>query len=103
MHYFAQSYYLTPVSSADHILQKKQNLFEFLQGEAESSLERLHHCAERELQHHIDSALQADAHTDTGKRAFNDFDRFCVRLEQLTQSTRYYFENLIQAVEIFSI
>ena len=62
---YAYGYYLTPASSADHILQKKQNLFEFLQGEAESSLERLHHCAERELQHHIDIALQADAHTDT--------------------------------------
>jgi len=100
---YAYGYYLTPASSnhdqeAD-IVRKKQILFEFLQGEAESSLERLHHCVEQELQDHIEITLKDDADTMTGKKALRDFDDFCIRLEKLTKSTGQYFENLIQGFE----
>eukprot|EP00253_Pinus_taeda_P031580 PITA_31580 len=100
---YAYGYYLTPTSSDDDqeadIVRKKQKLFEFLQGEAESSLERLHHCVEQELKDHIESARKADANSLTGKKALRDFDHFCSRLEKLTKMTGQYFENLIQGFE----
>jgi hypothetical protein len=48
------------INDADRVKQK-QNFFEFLQGEAENSLERLHQCAEHELQHFIDRVHKAEA------------------------------------------
>ncbi|KAJ4968407.1 hypothetical protein NE237_015108 [Protea cynaroides] len=66
----------------------KRQFFEYLQGEAESGLERLHQCAEKELQVY----LNADGPT----QAFNEFR---TKLAGLTSVTRNYFENLVRALE----
>ncbi|XP_027353689.1 probable E3 ubiquitin-protein ligase ARI7 isoform X1 [Abrus precatorius] len=79
---YAYGYYLP-----EHEHAKKQ-FFEYLQGEAESGLERLHQCAEKELQ----PFLLADGPS----REFNDFR---TKLAGLTSVTRNYFENLVRALE----
>ncbi|MCL7031870.1 hypothetical protein MKW94_017821 [Papaver nudicaule] len=56
---YAYGYYLPENEHA------KRQFFEYLQGEAESGLERLHQCAEKELQ----TYLQADGPSE----GFNDF------------------------------
>ncbi|KAI3880487.1 hypothetical protein MKX03_001696 [Papaver bracteatum] len=78
---YAYGYYL-PQSE---VLKKK--LFDYLQGEAESWLEKLHQCAEQELHQYF----QDDAATDmTSIRS---------KLLDLTSATRNYFENLVRALE----
>eukprot|EP00252_Welwitschia_mirabilis_P004880 TRINITY_DN1520_c0_g5_i1.p2 TRINITY_DN1520_c0_g5~~TRINITY_DN1520_c0_g5_i1.p2 ORF type:complete len:108 (+),score=27.15 TRINITY_DN1520_c0_g5_i1:303-626(+) len=59
-----------------------------MQGEAEAGLERLHQCAEKELQVYID-----------GDSNVKDFNEFRTKLAGLTSVTRHYFENLVQALE----
>ncbi|KAG6477048.1 hypothetical protein ZIOFF_066298 [Zingiber officinale] len=66
----------------------KRQFFEYLQGEAESGLERLHQCAEKELQVYLDA--------ETPMKDFNDFR---TKLAGLTSVTRNYFENLVRALE----
>eukprot|EP00253_Pinus_taeda_P013927 PITA_13927 len=66
---------------------------------AENGLEQLHQCAEDELQQHIDSALQAKADTEIGKKALKDLENVLIRLEELTKSTAAHFEKLIEAFE----
>ncbi|VFQ70591.1 unnamed protein product [Cuscuta campestris] len=66
----------------------KRQFFEYLQGEAESGLERLHQCAEKELQ----AYLNADGPS-------KDFNEFRTKLAGLTSVTRNYFENLVRALE----
>ncbi|KAI3865341.1 hypothetical protein MKW92_016200 [Papaver armeniacum] len=68
-------------------LAKKQ-FFEYLQGEAENGLERLHICAEKELQPYIDA-----------KSPLKGFTDFCTKLKGLTTVTRDYFENLVRALQ----
>lgn len=68
--------------------QKKTQLFEYLQCEAESGLERLHQCAEKELQKHLDANDRCE-----------DFDEFKEKLCHLTTVTRNYFDNLVQSLE----
>ncbi|KAK9287938.1 hypothetical protein L1049_016383 [Liquidambar formosana] len=79
---YAYGYYLP-----EHELAKRQ-FFEYLQGEAESGLERLHQCAEKELQGFLN--------TDGPSKDFNDFR---TKLAGLTSVTRNYFENLVRALE----
>ncbi|GAY60964.1 hypothetical protein CUMW_206140 [Citrus unshiu] len=79
---YAYGYYLP-----DHEHAKRQ-FFEYLQGEAESGLERLHQCAEKELQIY----LNADGPS-------KDFNEFRTKLAGLTSVTRNYFENLVRALE----
>ncbi|XP_059628610.1 probable E3 ubiquitin-protein ligase ARI8 [Cornus florida] len=79
---YAYGYYLP-----EHEHNKRQ-FFEYLQGEAESGLERLHQCAEKELQVYID----ADG-------PLNDFNEFRTKLAGLTSVTRNFFENLVRALE----
>ncbi|AES70963.2 probable E3 ubiquitin-protein ligase ARI8 [Medicago truncatula] len=79
---YAYGYYL-----AEHEHAKKQ-LFEYLQGVAESGLERLHQCAEKELQ----AFLSAEAPSE----GFNNFRR---KLAGLTSVTKNFFENLVRALE----
>ncbi|XP_054811962.1 probable E3 ubiquitin-protein ligase ARI7 isoform X10 [Prosopis cineraria] len=79
---YAYGYYLP-----EHEHAKKQ-LFEYLQGEAESGLERLHQCAEKELQQYLNA--------DGPSKEFNDFR---TKLAGLTSVTRNYFENLVRALE----
>lgn len=79
---YAYGYYLPEHEHA------KRQFFEYLQGEAESGLERLHQCAEKELQGYID-----------GESPAKDFNDFRTKLAGLTSVTRNYFENLVQALE----
>ncbi|WCJ38898.1 RING/U-box superfamily protein [Euphorbia peplus] len=79
---YAYGYYLP-----EHEHGKRQ-FFEYLQGEAESGLERLHQCAEKELQVY----LSADGPS-------KDFNEFRTKLAGLTSVTRNYFENLVRALE----
>ncbi|XP_034691585.1 probable E3 ubiquitin-protein ligase ARI8 isoform X1 [Vitis riparia] len=79
---YAYGYYLPEHEHA------KRQFFEYLQGEAESGLERLHQCAEKELQTYLD----ADGPS-------KDFNEFRTKLAGLTSVTRNYFENLVRALE----
>ncbi|XP_061374632.1 probable E3 ubiquitin-protein ligase ARI7 isoform X2 [Gastrolobium bilobum] len=79
---YAYGFYLP-----EHEHAKKQ-FFEYLQGEAESGLERLHQCAEKELQPFLSA--------DGPSKEFNDFR---TKLAGLTSVTRNYFENLVRALE----
>ncbi|KAF5175750.1 E3 ubiquitin-protein ligase arih1 [Thalictrum thalictroides] len=79
---YAYGYYLP-----EHEHAKKQ-LFEYLQGEAESGLERLHQCAEKEIEVHLNAEAPSE-----------EFNEFRIKLAGLTTVTRNYFENLVQALE----
>ncbi|KAK1270886.1 putative E3 ubiquitin-protein ligase ARI7 [Acorus gramineus] len=79
---YAYGYYLP-----EHETAKKQ-FFEYLQGEAEAGLERLHKCAEKELQVFLDAETPS-----------KDFNEFRTKLAGLTSVTRNYFENLVRALE----
>lgn len=97
---YAYGYYLTPSDDRDaDLAELKQELFEFLQREAENGLERLHQCAEDELPQHINSALKAKADTEIGKKVLKDLENVFIRLEELTKSTAAHFEKLIEAFE----
>jgi len=60
-----------------------------LSGEAESGLERLHHCAENELKQFF---IKTEDPSDT-------FNAFRMKLTGLTTVTKTYFENLVKALE----
>ncbi|XP_073003157.1 probable E3 ubiquitin-protein ligase ARI8 isoform X2 [Typha latifolia] len=79
---YAYGYYLPENEFA------KRRFFEYLQGEAESGLERLHQCAEKELQVFLDA-----------EAPMKDFNDFRTKLAGLTSVTRNYFENLVRALE----
>ncbi|TXG72856.1 hypothetical protein EZV62_001435 [Acer yangbiense] len=79
---YAYGYYLPEHEHA------KRQFFEYLQGEAESGLERLHQCAEKELQQFLTD--------DSPSKEFNDFR---TKLAGLTSVTKNYFENLVRALE----
>ncbi|KAL8204663.1 hypothetical protein R6Q57_010286 [Mikania cordata] len=66
----------------------KRQFFEYLQGEAEAGLERLHQCAEKELHTYLNDDGSQDA-----------FNNFRTKLAGLTSVTRNYFENLVRALE----
>lgn len=80
---YAYGYYIPEQESA------KRQLFEYLQGEAESALERLHGCAEKELQGYFDAENPSEA----------EFVAFRCKVVGLTSVTRNYFENLVHAFE----
>ncbi|GAB2277157.1 Probable E3 ubiquitin-protein ligase ari8 [Dionaea muscipula] len=79
---YAYGYYLP-----EHEYAKRQ-FFEYLQGEAEAGLERLHQCAEKELQVYLNAEGPS-----------KDFNDFRTKLAGLTSVTRNYFENLVRALE----
>ncbi|XP_010268120.1 PREDICTED: probable E3 ubiquitin-protein ligase ARI8 [Nelumbo nucifera] len=79
---YAYGYYLPEHENA------KRQFFEYLQGEAESGLERLHQCAEKELQVYLNAEGPSE-----------DFNEFRTKLAGLTSVTRNYFENLVRALE----
>ncbi|KAJ8559822.1 hypothetical protein K7X08_003880 [Anisodus acutangulus] len=79
---YAYGYYLPEHEHA------KRQFFEYVQGEAEAGLERLHRCAEKELQTYLYAT-----------RASKDFNDFRTKLAGLTSVTRNYFENLVRALE----
>ncbi|MCD7468483.1 hypothetical protein HAX54_006730 [Datura stramonium] len=67
----------------------KRQFFEYLQGEAEAGLERLHLCAEKELEIYL-NVEEGNSKT---------FDDFRIKLTGLTSVTKNYFENLVRALE----
>ncbi|KAM7461496.1 hypothetical protein LguiA_029617 [Lonicera macranthoides] len=77
---YAYGYYLPEHEQA------KRQFFEYLQGEAEAGLERLHQCAEKELQPYLQDPS-------------DDFNNFRTKLAGLTSVTRNFFENLVRALE----
>ncbi|KDP38446.1 hypothetical protein JCGZ_04371 [Jatropha curcas] len=79
---YAYGYYLP-----DDEVVKKQ-FFEYLQGEAEFGLEKLHNCAEKELEQFLDSDSSS-----------MDFRKFRTMLVGLTVVTGNYFEKLVRALE----
>ncbi|KAL1561358.1 putative E3 ubiquitin-protein ligase ari8 [Salvia divinorum] len=79
---YAYGFYLP---EAEHT---KKQFFEYLQGEAEAGLERLHQCAEKELMNYLSSEGPS-----------KDFNDFRTKLAGLTSVTRNYFENLVRALE----
>ncbi|KAI3473035.1 hypothetical protein Pfo_029464 [Paulownia fortunei] len=79
---YAYGYYLPEIE------QTKKLFFEYLQGEAEAGLERLHQCVEKDLMNYLSS--------DGLSKDFNDFR---TKLAGLTSVTRNYFENLVRALE----
>ncbi|KAL6218967.1 hypothetical protein ACLB2K_012174 [Fragaria x ananassa] len=81
---YAYGYYLPDDAAA------KKHLFECLQGYAEFSLERLHNCAESELQSLLVSSSSA---------ANEDFKKFKTKLMGLTKVTGTYFKKLVTALE----
>ncbi|CAO2838129.1 unnamed protein product [Amaranthus hypochondriacus] len=83
---YAYGYYLPNHENA------KRQLFEYLQGYAEASLERLHQCAEKEL-------LVFLGNDDVATDSQSDFKTFRPKLAGLTRVTRSYFENLVRALE----
>ncbi|XWS25707.1 hypothetical protein CRYUN_Cryun27aG0090700 [Craigia yunnanensis] len=79
---YAYGYYLPDEDLA------KRNLFEYLQGQAESGLERLHDCAEKELLPFLKNL-----------HPVKEFIEFRKKLSVLTRVTRNYFENLVKALQ----
>ncbi|KAK4433070.1 putative E3 ubiquitin-protein ligase ARI8 [Sesamum alatum] len=79
---YAYGFYLP-----EHEHAKKQ-FFEYLQGEAESGLERLHQCAEKEFQVYLNAEGPS-----------KEFNEFRTKLAGLTSVTKNYFENLVRALE----
>ncbi|KAK9756204.1 hypothetical protein RND81_01G080600 [Saponaria officinalis] len=68
----------------------KRQLFEYIQGEAERALERLHFCAETELKVFCDGEDAVDV---------DDFSAFRVKLLGLTKVTGTFFDNLVKGLE----
>ncbi|GFP88806.1 probable E3 ubiquitin-protein ligase ari8 [Phtheirospermum japonicum] len=79
---YAYGYYVSESESG------KLDFFGHLLGEAENALERLHHCAEKEM----DKYLSAECVSE-------DFQAFRTKLTDLTSVTKKYFENLVRAWE----
>ena len=59
-----------------------------MQGEAESNLERLHHCTKKDMHDYLNK-----------KCSDKEFNNFKAKLSGLTTVTRNYFENLVKALE----
>ncbi|KAF7131598.1 hypothetical protein RHSIM_Rhsim09G0029800 [Rhododendron simsii] len=79
---YAYGYYLPEPEHA------KRQFFEYLQGEAEAGLERLHQCAETDVQAYLGPQPPP-----------TNFNHFRTKLARLTSVTRNYFENLVRALE----
>ncbi|XP_040383503.1 probable E3 ubiquitin-protein ligase ARI5 isoform X1 [Oryza brachyantha] len=77
----------------------KSDFFVYLQGEAESELERLHNCAENEMRAFLPKKGKKENNENESSRSLQDFIEFRVKLCGLTSVTRNYFENLVQALE----
>ncbi|XP_050267333.1 probable E3 ubiquitin-protein ligase ARI7 [Quercus robur] len=81
---YAYGYYLPRGEKA------KKLLFEFLQGEAEAGLERLHGYAEKEVRQFL---------KDPEPEGSVNFEEFELKLKSLTGITKNYFEKLVRALE----
>ncbi|XP_031112366.1 probable E3 ubiquitin-protein ligase ARI8 [Ipomoea triloba] len=79
---YAYGYYLPEEAAA------RKQLFEYSQGEAEGVLEKLHHCAEREVEDYLSSAKPSE-----------EFQNFRRKLCNLTSVTKGFFEKLVAELE----
>ncbi|KAK1381875.1 RBR-type E3 ubiquitin transferase [Heracleum sosnowskyi] len=79
---YAYGYYVPKKASL------RKELFEYLQGEAEVALERLHDCAENTLKQYFEP--------DDNSYEFDT--QFRTKLVDLTRVTRNYFENFVKGV-----
>lgn len=77
---YAYGYYTERVS------EEKTRFFELLWGQAETVLEKLHHCAEAEAEEYLGFRKKG-------------FEEFRVKLAGLTKVAKNYFENLVKALE----
>ncbi|KAL0874561.1 hypothetical protein Bca101_024266 [Brassica carinata] len=80
---YAYGYYLP---ESEH---EKQCFFEYVQGEAESGLERLHKCVETESEVFQNAEEPSEQH----------FNAFREKLTTLTSVTKTHFETLVKALE----
>lgn len=80
---YAYGYYL---AESEH---EKRRFFEYMQGEAESGLERLHRCVETESEVFQDGEVPSEQH----------FNAFRQKLNILTSVTKTHFETLVKAME----
>jgi ariadne-1 len=97
----AYGYYLDPERDA-----KKRELFDYLQGEANQWLERLHECAEVERKRlfcsHGDGEAEAEADDDVAevakhyKKVYKDYRD---KMVNLTVASRTFMGNLVKAFE----
>uniref|UniRef100_A0A7N0TK45 RBR-type E3 ubiquitin transferase n=1 Tax=Kalanchoe fedtschenkoi TaxID=63787 RepID=A0A7N0TK45_KALFE len=71
--------------------KRKRTFFEYLQGQAESVLERLHHCAEEELKEFVED--------DEERSPVAEFMHYKLKLIELTHTTRKFFDNLVEGME----
>ncbi|KAL5707849.1 RBR-type E3 ubiquitin transferase [Ranunculus cassubicifolius] len=71
--------------------EEKKKFFEYLQGEAESWLERLHQLAEKDLDKYLDA--------EESSEELKGFNNFRQKLANETRITRNYFDNLVRALE----
>ncbi|KAJ4835265.1 hypothetical protein Tsubulata_019656 [Turnera subulata] len=81
---YAYGYYIPDEKVA------KKNFFEHLQGQAEDSLERLHHCLEEEMKGFFEPDIAGST---------QEFRKVWAKLRELTSCAKTYFENLVKALE----
>lgn len=84
-----------------------KRFFEYLQGEAEHALERLHDCAEIDVGYFLNEEeegrecrpLPTDAGSCPKKEAIGAFTELQGKLSRLTKVTNTFFENLMRGLE----
>lgn len=81
----------------------KVRLFEHLQGHAEFSLERLHKCAERELQHFLVSAGEASQGEGTRSHRSESGNRYKDRYQMNWSSEIRMTNNRMNLVRIYTL
>ncbi|CAN0872837.1 Probable E3 ubiquitin-protein ligase ARI7 [Linum grandiflorum] len=79
---YAYGYYLPTKETA------KKHFFEHLQGQAESCLDKLHGCAEKEMKRFVIKGS-----------CIHKYVAFRMNLKELTKLSKTYFENLVGALE----
>ncbi|KAG2501662.1 hypothetical protein HYH03_000165 [Edaphochlamys debaryana] len=92
---YAYGYYAFENADRDPELARHKGFFEFLQGDAERSLERLHEAAEKDLGVHVSKARsQVEGGFDA--EAFQNFRK---NLIGLTDVTAGFFDKLVRQLE----
>lgn len=98
---YAYGYYL---ESDDEQAQRRRNLFEYLQGQADGALGGLHKCAEKDVDRFFPPKYPGIPHEEAGMQAWHapskdEFLKFKSDLTGLTAVTRNFFDNLVKALE----
>ncbi|KAG2435678.1 hypothetical protein HXX76_006879 [Chlamydomonas incerta] len=92
---YAYGYYAFEDADRNSEVARHKGFFEFLQGDAERSLERLHEAAEKDLGAHVTKARnQADGGFDV-----DAFQTFRKNLIGLTDVTAGFFDKLVKQLE----